>query len=256
MSAAAIQLDRVSVSFGGVHAVRECTFTIEEGSITGLIGPNGAGKSTVISLIGGALQPDSGDITFFGECSPGMAHLVADRGVARTFQIPQEMRQLTVMENLLVSGGAQTGEGVLAALFGRSSWRRQEEESLDRAWALLKRFRLDHLANDLAVRLSGGQKKLLEFARALHARPRVLLLDEPMAGVNPTLRSSLEEHIASFHDEGITVLMIEHEMGIVSRLCSKVVVMAEGHVIAEGGFEEISQDERVISAYLGQTVKR
>jgi ABC-type branched-subunit amino acid transport system ATPase component len=251
----ALEVERVSKRFGGVEAIREASFSVAPGTVLGLIGPNGAGKSTMLGVIAGAVRPDAGWVRIFGQPSPGDPHRVARLGVGRTFQIPQEFGRLTVLENLLVASPLGPAEGLAAALAGRRAWRAREEAALAEAWALLARFKLDGLANEPAATLSGGQKKLLEFARALASRPRLLLLDEPTAGVAPSLRPVLEAAIAQAAAQGATVLMIEHEMGVVARLSTEVVVMAEGTVIARGRFDEIARDARVISAYLGQRLE-
>lgn len=238
-------------AYGGLRAVDGAAFRVMSGTITGLIGPNGAGKSTMLGIIAGAVAADTGRVTAFGRPCRPPAHNVARLGVGRTFQIPQEFGRLTVLENLMAAPLGQVGEGVLTALFQTGRWRRQERELLDRAWGLLARFRLAAQAHEYAQNLSGGQKKLLELARALMTQPRLLLLDEPMAGVNPALAEQLEEHIASLRADGVTVLMVEHEMGVVERLCDHVIVMAQGRVLAEGSFQQIRSDPRVIEAYLG-----
>ena len=249
--AALLEVEGVVRVYGGLRAVDGATFPVRAGTITGLIGPNGAGKSTMLGIIAGAIGADAGVVTAFGQACRPPAHNVARLGVGRTFQIPQEYGHLTVLENLMAAPLGQVGEGVLAALFRPSQWRRQEREMLQSAWSLLERFRLVPLAHEYAQNLSGGQKKLLELARALMGRPRLLLLDEPMAGVNPALAGQLEEHIASLRDEGVTMLMVEHEMGVVERLCDHVIVMAQGKVLAEGPFQDIRANARVIEAYLG-----
>jgi ABC-type branched-subunit amino acid transport system ATPase component len=246
-----LEVSDVVRAYGGLRAVDGATFEVRAGTITGLIGPNGAGKSTMLGIIAGAIAADSGRVTAFGQPCRPPAHNVARLGVGRTFQIPQEFGRLTVLENLMAAPLGQVGEGVWTALFGSARWRRQEREMLDRAWSLLHRFRLLAQAHEYARNLSGGQKKLLELARALMATPRLMLLDEPMAGVNPALVGQLEEHIASLRAEGVTMLMVEHEMGVVERLCDHVIVMAQGKVLAEGSFADIRADARVIEAYLG-----
>lgn len=247
----ALRIEAVSKSYGGVRALDHCSFTVNQGGITGLIGPNGAGKSTAMGVIAGAIAPDSGRVTFLDQPCRRPAHRVARLGIARSFQIPQEFPQLTVLENMMVAPLRQSGENVWRALAGPHSWKAEERASLDRAWWLLERFQLGHQAHEYAANLSGGQKKLLELARALQSRPQLLLLDEPIAGINPELAAHIEEHIARFPAEGITVLIVEHEMGLVRRLCDPVIVMAQGRVLSEGSFEQIAANEEVVSAYLG-----
>lgn len=246
-----LRVERVSKSFGGVHAVREASLDVHSGSITALIGPNGAGKSTMLGVIAGAIRPDTGTVRLAGRAMPALPHAVARAGVGRTFQIPQEFHTLTVLENLMVAPLHQSGENVWTSMLAPGRWRHAQQADLDHAWELLALFNLDHLAHEYAANLSGGQKKLLEFARALQSRPKVLLLDEPMAGVNPELATSLERHIRTISDRGITVLMVEHEMGIVERICDPVIVMDQGRVLAQGSFRQISENRDVVTAYLG-----
>jgi len=252
----ALRVTGVSRSFGGVHAVDGCSFTVRRGTITGLIGPNGAGKSTMLNLLAGALQPDQGSIRFFGgEIARLPSFQIARLGMARTFQLSSEFARMTVLENLMVAPLNQRGDSVWAALLGPRVWKREEHEHVASAWSLLQRFNLVHLAHEYAGNLSGGQKRLLELARALHMKPRLLLLDEPMAGVNPALISQLTDYIAALKSEGLTVVMVEHEMGTVERLCDPVIVMAQGRVLAEGSMAEIRANEAVVTAYLsGQRV--
>jgi len=252
----ALRVTGVSRSFGGLHAVAGCSFTVRRGTITGLIGPNGAGKSTMLNLLAGALQPDEGSIRFFGgEIARLPSFQIARLGMARTFQLSSEFARMTVLENLMVAPLNQRGDSVWAALLGPRIWKREEREHVASAWSLLQRFNLVHLAHEYAGNLSGGQKRLLELARALHMKPRLLLLDEPMAGVNPALISQLTDYIAALKGEGLTVVMVEHEMGTVERLCDPVIVMAQGRVLAEGSMAEIRANEAVVTAYLsGQRV--
>ncbi len=250
-SGAMLAVRNVSKAFGGVQAVRDASFEVRRGSITALIGPNGAGKSTMLGIIAGSVRPDSGSVALEGAPLPSLAHRVAHERVGRTFQIPQEFPTLTVLENMMVAPLGQVGEGVWTSMLSPRRWRRAQRAELERAWELLELFDIAHLAHEYAANLSGGQKKLLEFARALQGEPKLLLLDEPMAGVNPELASSLERHIQAIAARGITVLMVEHEMGIVERICDPVIVMDRGHVLAEGSFEQIREDEDVVAAYLG-----
>ncbi|MDP9233373.1 MAG: branched-chain amino acid ABC transporter ATP-binding protein/permease [Actinomycetota bacterium] len=237
--------------FGGVKAVDGATFEVPEGRITGLIGPNGAGKSTVVTMIAGALRPSGGSILFRGADVTGEpSYRMARRGVIRTFQIPSEFSRLTVMENLLVASQNHPGEKLRAALLGKRAWTLHESRLLDRATGLLDRFDMDHMQDEYAGNLSGGQKRLLEMMRALMTQPDLLLLDEPMSGVNPTLARRIEQILLDLRDEGLTILMVEHELQVVERLCDPVVVMARGRVIATGTMEQIRSDQRVLDAYL------
>ncbi len=248
-----LALDNMVKQFGGVRAVDGASFVVEEGSITGLIGPNGAGKTTCFNCISGFLKTDGGHITFRGQDVTGSApHKIFRRGLVRTFQIPQELSALTVLENLMVVGERQLGEHVWGNLLLPWSVRRQERRGADRAHEVLRLVDLDHLAFDKAGSLSGGQRKLLELARALVAEPQMILLDEPGAGVNPTLARRLVEHIQLIRDSfGITFLVIEHDMDLVARLCDPVIVMTNGRVLMEGPPQEVLADVDVQEAYLG-----
>lgn len=247
----ALRVSEVSRAFGGLRAVDQCSFEVMPGKITGLIGPNGAGKSTMLNLLAGALKTDAGSIRFFGQETAGLtAFKMARLGMARTFQLPSEFARMTVLENLMVAPLQQSGDSLWRALLGPRTWKRQELGYLENAWAMLRRFGLASLAQEYAGNLSGGQKRLLELARALQMKPRLLLLDEPMAGVNPALVDQLASYIADLKTEGLTVVMVEHEMGIVERLCDTVIVMARGSVLAEGSMAEIRANAAVVTAYL------
>jgi len=239
-------------SFGGVHAVDGISFGVEAGTITGLIGPNGAGKSTALGMIAGAIKPSGGSIVFDGRDVTGSSPMqVARSGLIRTFQISSEFQQLTVLENLLVGAPGHVGESLVGSLLlGPRSWRAQEQELVEGARELLLRFEMHEKEEEYAGNLSGGQKRLLEIMRALMAKPKLLLLDEPMAGVNPTLGRRIERHLEELRDEGLTMLMVEHELGVVERLCQRVVVMAQGKVISEGTMETLRKDKEVLGAYL------
>jgi ABC-type branched-subunit amino acid transport system ATPase component len=239
-------------SFDGVHAVDGVSFQIERGSITGLIGPNGAGKSTALGAIAGALRSDAGSIEFDGE---GITRLPpmkrARRGLIRTFQTSSEFQRLTVLENLLVGDMHHPGETLVGAVVrGGRSWRSHEQALVTRARELLERFEMADKEEEWAGNLSGGQKRLLEIMRGLMAEPKLLLLDEPMAGVNPTLARTIEQHLQRLNHEGLTMLMVEHELGVVERLCSRVIVMAQGKIISEGTMEALRREQEVLDAYL------
>jgi ABC-type branched-subunit amino acid transport system ATPase component len=247
----------VSKSFGGVRAVRNCSFSARAGAITGLIGPNGAGKSTLIAILSGALRPDSGsvrlgehDVTRLSDWRRARA------GLVRTFQVSRPLGRLTVVENMLVGSSEVGGETFSAALFKRRTWMRAQQSELERASGLLERFGLTRVAQDYAETLSGGQQRLLELARALMARPKVLLLDEPFAGVNPTLAHELADHIEGLKDSGLAIVLIEHDLALVGRLCNPVVVMSEGTVLAEGHMDDISANADVVTVYLGQAAAK
>jgi branched-chain amino acid transport system ATP-binding protein len=215
-----------------------------------LIGPNGAGKTTLFNLITGFDRPDTGRWTFNGTPLSRLApHEVARRGVVRTFQLTKALAKLTVLDNMRLGAPHQTGERFFGALLG--GWGRQEREITDQAMELLTRFRLDAKAGDLAGSLSGGQRKLLEMARALMSDPKVVMLDEPMAGVNPALTQSLLGHVKDLREQGMTVIFVEHDMDVVRDISDWVVVMAAGRIIAEGPPESISQNQAVVDAYLG-----
>jgi branched-chain amino acid transport system ATP-binding protein len=238
-------------TFGGLTAVDVAHLEVQRGAITGLIGPNGAGKTTFFNLLTGFDQPDEGSWTFDGEDLGGVAaHRIAHRGMVRTFQLTKSLARLSVVENVKLGATAQRGEGMFASLV-RPMWRAQEREVTERADELLVRFKLDHMRDQFAGSLSGGQRKLLEMARALMVNPRMVMLDEPMAGVNPALTQSLLEHVKDLREEGMTVMFVEHDMDVVHDISDWVVVMGEGSVIAEGTPDQISANPHVIDAYLG-----
>jgi branched-chain amino acid transport system ATP-binding protein len=244
-------IDNVVRRFGGLTAVEVEHVEIQRGSITALIGPNGAGKTTFFNQLTGFDTADSGSWAFNGRSMNGVpAHKVARSGMVRTFQLTKALSRLTVLENMRLGAQAQKGETFWRALFP-AFWRGQEEEITARAELLLERFKLDTKRDDFAGSLSGGQRKLLEMARALMVQPELVMLDEPMAGVNPALTQSLLGHVKGLRDQGMTVLFVEHDMDMVRDISDWVIVMAQGTVIAEGPPETIMSDERVIDAYLG-----
>ncbi len=243
--------DGVTRRFGGLTAVDVDHVEIQRGSITALIGPNGAGKSTFFNLLTGFDKPDDGTWTFNGVSLSGVPpHRVARRGMVRTFQLTKALSRLTVMQNMLLGATGQKGESFLRAIFP-PIWRAQERANTARAEELLGRFRLDTKRDDFAGTMSGGQRKLLEMARALMVGPEMVMLDEPMAGVNPALTQSLLGHVKSLREEGMTVLFVEHDMDMVRDISDWVLVMAQGRIIAEGPPEQIMANEAVIDAYLG-----
>jgi neutral amino acid transport system ATP-binding protein len=238
-------------AFGGIVAVDVDHFEVQRGSITALIGPNGAGKTTFFNLMTGFDKPDTGIWSFNGASMDGVAsHRMASRGMVRTFQLTKSLTKLAVIENMKLGATGQKGEKWWNGLIP-SRWKAQEAEIEARADELLKRFKLDHMRDEYAGALSGGQRKLLEMARALMTDPTLVMLDEPMAGVNPALKQSLNQHVRGLRDLGMTVLFVEHDMDMVHDISDWVIVMAEGQVIAEGTPDDISSNPAVIDAYLG-----
>ena len=247
----ALVVKNVSISFGGLKAVDVKHLEIESGVITALIGPNGAGKTTFFNLLTAFESIDSGSIELFGKDIVGVAsHNLAKQGMVRTFQLTKALSKMTVIDNLKLGALHQSGENFIKSLF-TPIWSSQEREIESRADALLDRFNLSHMREEFAGTMSGGQRKLLEMARALMTDPRILMLDEPMAGVNPALTQSLLGHVKSLRDEGRTVIFVEHNMDVVRDISDWVVVMAEGAIIAEGTPDHIRSNQVVIDAYLG-----
>lgn len=248
-----LEIRGVVKDFDGVRAVNSCSFKIQRGTITGLIGPNGAGKTTLFNLITGFLPCTSGQIFSEGRRIDGLApHGIFRQGIVRTFQIPRELKRMTVLENLMLVPGQQAGESIWGAWL--LPWRvnHQEREIEARGVEVLRFVNLLDLKDEYAGNLSSGQKKLLELARTLMAEPYLVLLDEPGAGVNPTLMNELVEYIRrSCEEKHLTFLLIEHDMDLVMRLCNPVIVMSNGEIIAEGSPEEVQRDQRVLQAYLG-----
>ena len=243
--------DGVTRRFGGLTAVDVEHFEIQRGKITALIGPNGAGKTTFFNLLTGFDEPDSGEWTFNGESLHGVPpYKVARKGMVRTFQLTKVLSRLKVIENMRLGATGQRGEKFFPSLF-KGLWSTQEKDNTDRAMDLLARFKLDAKADDFAGSLSGGQRKLLEMARALMVDPELIMLDEPMAGVNPALKQSLLGHVKSLRDEGRTVLFVEHDMDMVRDISDWVVVMASGKIVAEGPPDTVMANQAVIDAYLG-----
>lgn len=246
-----IVADHVSRTFGGLTAVDVEHLEIPRGAITALIGPNGAGKTTFFNLLTGFDTPDTGSWEFEGQSLAGIpAYKVAQRGQVRTFQLTKALSLLTVLENMKLGAKEQSGENLFTSVFP-FLWKKKEAEIEAKALELLERFKLLKLKDDFAASLSGGQRKLLEMARALMSDPTLVMLDEPMAGVNPALTESLLEHILNLKKEGMTVLFVEHDMHMVRHIADWVVVMAEGKIIAEGAPDEVMANEAVVDAYLG-----
>ena len=246
-----IVADNVVRKFGGLTAVDVEHVEIQRGAITALIGPNGAGKTTFFNLLTGFDKPNSGNWTFNGIPLAGVApHKVARMGMVRTFQLTKALFRLSVMDNMRLGAKNQIGEGILQALLP-FTWKAEERRITERAEELLTRFKLDTKADDFAAALSGGQRKLLEMARALMVNPELVMLDEPMAGVNPALTQSLLGHIKDLREQGMTVLFVEHDMDMVRDISDWVIVMAQGKVVAEGPPESVMSNPAVIDAYLG-----
>jgi len=244
--------------FGGLNAVDGATCEVHEASITALIGPNGAGKTTLFNLVTGFVKPDRGAVVLDGHAITGRPpHVVAHRGMMRTFQLTKALAALTVLDTMLLGAAGHPGERLLGLLRGPLGWRARERDNRERALELLARVGLADKAPDYAGTLSGGQRKLLELARLLMAEPRVVLLDEPLAGVNPALGERLLEHVHELRAErGTTFLFIEHDMEAVMRNADRVIVMAQGRVLASGTPAEVRADQRVIDAYLGAHADR
>jgi branched-chain amino acid transport system permease protein len=237
--------------FGGVKAVGEVSFSVRRGTLTGLIGPNGAGKSTLLAMLAGTLPATSGKVLYLGNDVTALAAFRRARmGLVRTFQLASEFKRLTVMENLVSSVQGNRGDSLRGALAGRRYWRSDEDAAVTRAESLLERFGLAEYANTYAGDLSGGQRRLVEIMRALMAEPRMLLLDEPMAGVHPRLARRIGNELVALCAEGMTILMVEHELAIMDEFCDPVVVMAEGAVLAEGTMEQLRGRQEVVEAYL------
>ena len=241
----------ISLGFGGVQAVAGVSVDVRRGQLVGLIGPNGAGKSTLMTILSGGLKPEEGQVLFEGRDVTRLSpHRRARLGIIRTFQLAGELPRLTVMENLLLAAPSQRGESLLRAIAGRWSWRRQEEELIIRARSLLEHFDMSRHEDSYVSELSGGQRRLVEIMRGLMAVPRILLLDEPMAGVNPSLGRRIEGHLQALNEEGLTMVLVEHDLGTVERLCDRVIVMANGQVISEGSMGDMRAKQEVLDAYL------
>ena len=247
-----LAIQNVSLNFGGLKALNGATFDVEQGSLTGLIGPNGAGKTTLFNCISGLYRPTGGAVAFRGKAITGLPpEKVTASGLIRTFQLARGFPRMSVFDHLLLYGQHQPGESILPGLFGSSPARQRERELHDKAWAIIKRLKLERIVNHFPGNVSGGQKKLLEIGRALMTDPQMLLLDEPMAGVNPTLVNEIGDHLLALKADGITILLIEHDMPLIRRLCDEVIVMAEGAFMARGKFDDIAANTQVQEAYLG-----
>ncbi|MDB2508232.1 ABC transporter ATP-binding protein [Planktomarina temperata] len=252
-----IKVENLHRHFGGFHAVDGASLEIREGSITGLVGPNGAGKTTLFNVIAGVLPPTSGRVTMAGDDITGMSpHELFHKGLLRTFQIAHEFSSMTVRENLMMVPGSQSGETLWNTWFGRKRIADEERALQAKADEVLEFLTVDHLRDEKAGNLSGGQKKLLELGRTMMVDARIVFLDEVGAGVNRTLLNTIGDAIVRLNKErGYTFCMIEHDMEFIGRLCNPVIVMAEGKVLAEGSIDEIKANEQVIEAYLGTGLK-
>ncbi len=254
-----LRVDGLRKEFGGIVAVDGASFEVEQGTLTGLIGPNGAGKSTTFNCITGVHEPTAGEVYFQGQEITGLVpNQVANRGLVRTFQIARELEEMTVLENMLLAPKGQRGEALWRSVMpvARRSVVSQETEILEDCWEMLDFFEIDHLADEYAGNLSGGQRKLLELARALLTEPTMLLLDEPFAGVNPSLEERLLEHIHDLRREGYTFLIVEHDMDLIMQNCEHIIVMHQGQVLTEGSPAEVKANEQVVEAYLGGEVEQ
>jgi len=237
--------------FEGLHAVDGVSIDVPPGKITGLIGPNGAGKSTLLAVLAGTLPASSGTIVFDGrDVTHSAAYTRARSGLVRTFQLPSEFARLTVLENLLVAAPNNKGDSLFGALMGKRYWIGDERRLVEEARALLKRFGMSAKESDYAGNMSGGQKRLIEIMRALMLRPRLLLLDEPMSGVHPKIVLEIQHYLQDLRAEGLTILMVEHELHMVERLCDSVVVMAQGKVIGSGTMATLRRQREIVDAYL------
>jgi neutral amino acid transport system ATP-binding protein len=253
VTAPILVVSEVVRTFGGLRAVDGASLDVEGGSITALIGPNGAGKSTLFNVVSGFLSAERGSVQFEGRrIDRAASHRIARRGLVRTFQVPRAFTRLSVLDNVLLAAPDHPGERLSGLLLRPGRARTRERNARERAEGLLELVRLEEHANDYAGVLSGGQRKLLDFARVLMAEPRLVLLDEPMAGVNPTLGRQLLEHVLQLRaDEGMTFLFVEHDLDVVMEASDRVIVMNEGQVIASGTPAEVRSDKRVVDAYLG-----
>jgi branched-chain amino acid transport system ATP-binding protein/neutral amino acid transport system ATP-binding protein len=250
---ALLDVRAVTRSFYGVAALRGVTLSVEASRITGLIGPNGAGKTTLFNCVSGLVPPDAGRIVFDGtDITGARADVIARRGLVRTFQIARGFPRLTVLEHLLLHGQGQPGEALAIALLRSAAMREREAALYARALDVARRLELTRVLYNTAAELSGGQKKLLEIGRALMAEPKMLLLDEPIAGVNPTLARAIGERLRELAADGITILLIEHQMDAIARLCDHVIVLAEGRTLIEGTFAALANNPVVQEAYMGR----
>ena len=252
-----LQVKNLSKSFGGLKAISDCSLKIKKGSITGIIGPNGSGKTTLFNLISGNLKSSQGTVLFNNEDITNIpSYELFSKGVLRTFQIAHEFTNLTVLENLMMVPGGQSGEKLVNALFKPSLVKKEEKNVKEKALEVIDFLNLKHLSNELAGNLSGGQKKLLELGRTMMVDAKIVLLDEVGAGVNRTLLKDIGSAILRLNKEqGYTFCMIEHDMEFISRLCNPVIVLSEGSVLFEGTPDQVKKNEKVIDSYLGRGFK-
>lgn len=248
-----LRVDNLSKSFGGIHAVQDCSLSVEKGTITGLIGPNGAGKTTLFNLMTGFHEPDSGRVYFKDEDITDLEpHEIFERNLFRTFQITREIQEMTVLENLMLIPRQQTGESLWNAWFNRNLVSREEDGYKETALEVLDFLEMEDRKYDLAKNLPGGEKKLLDLGRMMMAEPEMVLLDEPGSGVPPSLQNKVNNYVKEISEErGITFLVVEHDMNIIMDLCDPIIVLVDGKKLTEGGPEEVRNDEQVIEAYLG-----
>lgn len=248
-----ISFQNITVDFGGLRAVDQASFEIDRGRITGLIGPNGAGKTTAFNVIAGHVRPNTGTVMLDGQNITSLKpHQRAAMGLARTFQIAHEFSRLTVVENLMAAAASPVGENLLNVVFRRNMFETEEREHYAFARETIKLLELDHVRDEKAGNLSGGQKKLVELGRALMRKPKIVLLDEIGAGINRTLLAKLADKIKLLNQErGLTFCLIEHDLDYVSKLCDHVLVMTQGKVLTQGTVDQVRRDERVIEAYFG-----
>ncbi len=252
-----LETRKVTKTFEGLRAVNNCSLAVRKGTITGLIGPNGAGKTTLFNVVAGYYKPDGGDVLLGGKPITGLPpHRVFSHGVSRTFQITRELASMTVLENLMLVPQGQTGESLFSVWFRPGRVRKEEAGLQEKAMAVLEFVHLRHLAHEYAGNLSTGQKKLLGLARTMMSEPRVVLLDEPAAGVNPSLMKEMVQYLIKLvEDRDVTIFLIEHDMNVVMSICNPVIVMSNGEVLMEGTPQEVQKDPRVLEAYLGGQVR-
>lgn len=248
---AGLRVERIRREFGGVVAIEDVSFEVTPGEIVGLVGPNGAGKSTLMAVIAGAIRASSGRVVFQGtDVTRWPEYKLARRGLVRTSQLSSEFQKLTVLENMLVAAPEQRGERFRSAVMPARFWREQEARLISEAIGLLEDFGLLDKANDYAGTLSGGQKRLLELMRVLMVHPKMILLDEPMAGINPAFIGTVEASLLGIRARGVDLVLAEHELDVVERLCDRVIVVAQGRVLAEGSMDELRASPEVVEAYL------
>lgn len=248
-----LRVENLDKRFGGIHAIKNCSLSVDQGTITGLIGPNGAGKTTLFNLITGFHEPDSGRVYFKDEDITDLTpHEIFHENLFRTFQITREIQEMTVLENLMLIPRQQTGEQLWNSWFNRGLVAQQEDENRETALEVLEFLEMKDRRNEIAKNLPGGEKKLLDLGRMMMAEPEIVLLDEPGSGVPPSLQNKVNNYVRNIRDEqGITFLVVEHDMNIIMDLCDPIIVLVDGEKLTEGKPEEIKSNEKVIEAYLG-----